>query len=172
MQPLAVLARLVEDVQTTYAGAVRVFDILDAQSDVTEGADAQELTQCEGRITFDHVSFCCEETEPVLQDISFEVQPGSNVRHCRAYRCGKDDDSSPLLERFYDPQSGRILLDGQDIRHLTLHSLRNQISMVLQDTFLFNGTYRGRTSPMVCQMPADDDIVGGRYIRQRPSSYP
>ena len=138
-QPLAVLARLVEDVQTTYAGAVRVFDILDAHSDVVEDADAQELAKCEGKITFDHVSFCYHETEPVLQDISFEVQPGKMFAIVGPTGVGKTTILS-LLERFYDPQSGRILLDGQDIRHLTLHSLRNQISMVLQDTFLFNGT--------------------------------
>lgn len=138
-QPLAVLARLVEDVQTTYASAIRVFDVLDAESEIKESPDAKDLSQCKGEISFDHVTFHYDPKEPVLEDVSFTANPGEMVAIVGPTGVGKTTILS-LLERFYDPVSGTVKLDGQDIRGLTLHSLRSQISMVLQDTFLFNGT--------------------------------
>ena len=138
-QPLAILARLVEDVQASYAGAVRVFDILDAESEIQESPDAVELPRCSGQITFDHVSFSYDPQEPVLQDVSFTAEPGQMIALVGPTGVGKTTVVS-LLERFYDPQEGTIRLDGVDIRGVTLASLRSQISMVLQDVFLFNGT--------------------------------
>ncbi len=138
-QPLAVLARLVEDVQTAYASAVRVFDILDADSQVQEAPDARELTHCNGEITFQNVSFRYNEEEPVLDHVSFTARPGEMVAIVGPTGVGKTTILS-LLERFYDPQEGQVLLDGNDVRTLTYKSLRGQISMVLQDTFLFDAT--------------------------------
>ncbi len=138
-QPLAILARLVEDVQASYAGAVRVFDILDAESEIQESPDAVELPRCSGQITFDHVSFSYDPQEPVLQDVSFTAEPGQMIALVGPTGVGKTTVVS-LLERFYDPQEGTIRLDGVDIRGVTFASLRSQISMVLQDVFLFNGT--------------------------------
>ena len=138
-QPLAVLARLVEDVQTAYASAVRVFDILDADSQVQEAPDAKELTHCNGEITFQNVSFRYNEEEPVLDHVSFTAHPGEMVAIVGPTGVGKTTILS-LLERFYDPQEGQVLLDGNDVRTLTYKSLRGQISMVLQDTFLFDAT--------------------------------
>lgn len=138
-QPLAILARLAEDVQSTYASAIRVFEVLDAESDVKEAENAVSLEQCRGEITFDRVSFQYQPGEPVLDDVSFTAKPGEMVAIVGPTGVGKTTILS-LLERFYDPDSGQILLDGQDIRSLTFRSLRGQISMVLQDTFLFNGT--------------------------------
>ena len=138
-QPLAVLARLVEDVQTAYASAVRVFDILDADSQVQEAPDARELTHCNGEIAFQNVSFRYNEEEPVLDHVSFTAHPGEMVAIVGPTGVGKTTILS-LLERFYDPQEGQVLLDGNDVRTLTYKSLRGQISMVLQDTFLFDAT--------------------------------
>ncbi len=138
-QPLAVLARLVEDVQTAYASAVRVFDILDADSQVQEAPDARELTHCNGEIAFRDVSFRYNEEEPVLDHVSFTAHPGEMVAIVGPTGVGKTTILS-LLERFYDPQEGQVLLDGNDVRTLTYKSLRGQISMVLQDTFLFDAT--------------------------------
>lgn len=138
-QPLAVLARLVEDVQTAYASAVRVFDILDADSQVQEAPDARELTHCNGEIAFRDVSFRYNEEEPVLDHVSFTARPGEMVAIVGPTGVGKTTILS-LLERFYDPQEGQVLLDGNDVRTLTYKSLRGQISMVLQDTFLFDAT--------------------------------
>ncbi|MGI5894808.1 MAG: ABC transporter ATP-binding protein [Candidatus Merdivicinus sp.] len=138
-QPLAILARLAEDVQSTYASAVRVFEVLDAESDVKESPDAKTLPVCRGDIAFHHVSFHYQPEEPVLEDVSFEAKPGEMIAIVGPTGVGKTTILS-LLERFYDPVAGEVCLDGVNIRDLTLHSLRNQISMVLQDTFLFNGT--------------------------------
>lgn len=138
-QPLTTLARLVEDVQTAFAGAIRVFDILDAESEVREAPDAVAVPKGKGEIEFDNVSFAYDPKEPVLKEVSFKANPGEMIALVGPTGVGKTTVVS-LLERFYDPQQGVIRVDGRDIRTMTLHSLRDQISMVLQDVFLFNGT--------------------------------
>ncbi len=138
-QPLTTLARLVEDVQSAFAGAVRVFDVLDAEPEVKEKENALVLPRGQGSIRFEHVSFSYIPEEPVLEDVSFEARPGEMIALVGPTGVGKTTIIS-LLERFYDPVTGRVMVDGQDIREITLHSLRDQISMVLQDVFLFNGT--------------------------------
>jgi ABC-type multidrug transport system fused ATPase/permease subunit len=139
-QPLATLARLAEDVQNTYAGAIRVFELLDAEPDVKESPNAITLKSCKGEIRFQNVRFKYGNDEgTVLDDVSFVAKPGEMVAIVGPTGVGKTTVLS-LLERFYDVQGGSIALDGNDIRNLTLSSLRGTISMVLQDTFLFNGS--------------------------------
>jgi ABC-type multidrug transport system fused ATPase/permease subunit len=137
--PLAVLSRLFEDVQISHAGATRIFEILDEDSEVKERADAKILADCDGGIEFDDVSFYYNQGEPVLKNISFEAEPGEMIAIVGPTGVGKTTIVS-LIERFYEPQSGCIKIDGTDINDLTVDSLRSQISMVLQDVFLFNGT--------------------------------
>ena len=138
-QPLSVLSRLFEDVQVTYAGAARVLEVLNAETDVIEKSDAQKLAQCKGEIVFEDVSFYYNEKEPVLSNVSFTAKADEMVAIVGPTGVGKTTVVS-LIERFYDPQSGSIKIDGIDIRDVTIASLRSQISMVLQDVFLFNGT--------------------------------
>jgi ABC-type multidrug transport system fused ATPase/permease subunit len=139
-QPLATLARLAEDVQNTYAGAVRVFELLDAEPEVKEKPNAHQLKNCKGDIEFRHVGFRYgAKEETVLDDVSFQLKAGETLAIVGPTGVGKTTVLS-LLERFYDPQEGAIFLDGHDIRDLSLSSLRGHISMVLQDTFLFNGS--------------------------------
>ena len=138
-QPLAVLSRLFEDVQISYAGAVRIFEVLEAESEVQEKPDAKVLENCDGGIEFDDVSFYYNIEEPVLKNISFDAKPGEMIAVVGPTGVGKTTIVS-LIERFYDPQNGSIKIDGTDIKDLTVESLRAQISMVLQDVFLFNGT--------------------------------
>ena len=88
---------------------------------------------------FDHVSFYYNENEPVLKDISFKIDAGKMVAFVGATGVGKSTIVS-LMERFYDPVSGTVRLDGKDIKEITVKSLRENISMVLQDVFLFNGS--------------------------------
>lgn len=138
-QPITGLANLVENMQQSLAGAERVIAILDAPIEIHDSPDAIDLKDVKGEITFDHVSFSYIDGIPVLNDVSFTCKPGEMLALVGATGVGKTTITE-LIARFYEPDSGRILIDGHDIKDVTLSSLRQNISMVLQDTFLFNGT--------------------------------
>lgn len=137
--PVSGLANLLESLQQSLSGAERVTLILDTPSAIQNAPDALPLNQVHGQVTFENVSFHYNNGVPVLQDISFTCKPGMMVALVGPTGVGKTTITQ-LLSRFYDPISGRILIDGQDIKQITLESLRQNISPVLQDTFLFNGT--------------------------------
>ena len=138
--PLATLARLVEDILNTLAGAQRVFEILDAPEDVSDAEDAKALGRVRGEIEFKNVTFAYDE-EAVLQDMNFSVRPGEMLAIVGPTGVGKTTVVS-LLERFYDPTEGTVCVDGQDLRTVTQKSLRENISLVSQEVFLFNGSVR------------------------------
>lgn len=138
-QPISALARVTEDLQQAIAGADRVFEVLDTEPDIKDSPNAGDIRECSGDIVFEDVSFNYIDGVPVLQNISFRAAPGKMVALVGPTGVGKTTIIS-LIARFYDPVSGRVLLDGKDLRSLTLSSLRSQISIVLQDIFLFNGT--------------------------------
>ena len=138
-QPLAALSRIVEDVQTAYAGGVRVREVLDIEPDIKDAPDAMDIGRASGKIEFDNVHFSYNEEEPVIDDISFTAESGKMVALVGSTGVGKTTLVS-LIERFYEPDKGRILLDGTDINKLKIKNLRSNISIVLQDVFLFNGS--------------------------------
>ena len=137
--PIAVLSRIVEDVQNAFAGGHRVLQILDIESEIQDSEASEEIDRAEGRIEFKDVTFYYNEKEPVLKNISFNVDAGKMVAFVGATGVGKSTIVS-LMERFYDPISGEILLDGKPFKNIKLKSLRENFSIVLQDVFLFNGT--------------------------------
>lgn len=137
--PITTMARLMEDVQRAYAGGERVFRVLDTTADVQDAPDAVALSHCQGQVSFGDVSFGYSDGQTVLEQISFTAQPGEMIALVGPTGVGKTSVIS-LLARFYDPRQGSIRLDGHDIRQVSLRSLREQISVVLQDVFLFNGT--------------------------------
>ncbi|WMJ88834.1 ABC transporter ATP-binding protein [Anaerocolumna sp. MB42-C2] len=137
--PISGLARLLEDVQQAYAGAERVMIILDTPTDIKNEKNAEDLKEVKGSITFDSVDFAYEDNVPVLKDINFNCKPGQMIALVGPTGVGKTT-LTQLISRFYDPTSGRVLVDGKDIKKVTLESLRSNIAPVLQDTFLFNGT--------------------------------
>ena len=137
--PIAGLANMLESMQQAMAGAERVLAILDAPFEIKDKENAQELTHVQGGIAFEHVNFSYQEGSPVLQDVSFRCEPGKMLALVGPTGVGKTT-LTQLISRFYEPTSGRILIDGVDIADATLESLRRNISPVLQDTFLFNGT--------------------------------
>ena len=143
--PVSGLATLLENLQQSLAGAERVALILDTPSRVTDAPDAEPLNDVKGAIAFEHVSFHYENGVPVLKDISFSCEPGMMVALVGPTGVGKTT-LTQMIPRFYDPTEGRILIDGKDIRKVTLSSLRGSISPVLQDTFLFDGTIRENIS--------------------------
>ena len=137
--PVTTIGRIVEEVETSLAGAVRVFEILDTEPDVKDAPQAKPLVKPRGRIEFDAVSFAYRPDVPVLEEISFRVEPGSSLALVGPTGVGKTTIAS-LIPRFYDPTAGRVLVDGRDLREVSIESLRRRISLVLQDVFLFNGT--------------------------------
>jgi len=139
--PITGLAHLMESVQQSLAGAERVIEVLDAPRSISDrpGAAAIGGGKAEGRVSFEGVSFSYVEGAPVLDSVSLDIRPGQMAAFVGATGVGKTT-LSRLVSRFYDPTAGRVCLDGRDLRGITLESLRENISVVLQDTFLFNGT--------------------------------
>ena len=137
--PVTGLATLLENMQQSLAGAERVMAILEAPSEIQDKPGAEELKDVEGEIRFEDVSFSYIDGIPVLEDVSFECPPGQMLALVGPTGVGKTTITQ-LISRFYEPQKGRILIDGHDISDITIESLRHNISTVLQDTFLFNGT--------------------------------
>jgi ATP-binding cassette subfamily B protein len=124
------------------ASAARIFEILDAKSDVTDKLDAKDLPVVNGDIRFENVTFrYVGGGDPVLDKVSFEAKPGQTIALLGATGSGKTSIIN-LLPRFYDPTEGRITIDGHDLRDVKLESLRAQIGIVLQETTLFSGNIR------------------------------
>ncbi len=140
-QPIQTLARILEDLQSAWAGASRVFEIMDVESEVTETANAQELSNCTGSVKFENVSFSYSDSRDVLKNIDLEIKPKETIAIVGPTGVGKTTVIN-LLMRFYDPKAGRVLIDGHDLKDITLRSLRNNVSVVLQDIFLFNGSIK------------------------------
>ena len=137
--PVTGLANLLENMQQSMAGAERVLAVLDTPCEIQDRPSAVPLKDVRGDIAFDHVSFSYSSDIPVLRDVSFHCEPGRMLALVGPTGVGKTT-LTQLISRFYEPSSGRILIDGHDISQVTLESLRQCISPVLQDTFLFNGT--------------------------------
>ena len=140
-RPLDKIAAVMELYPRGLAGFQRYQDLMALEPDVAEKPDAQDAPAFRGAIEFENVSFSYDAAMPVLEDISISVAAGETVAIVGQSGAGKSTLVS-LVPRFYDPQGGRILIDGTDIRELTLASLRRQIGVVSQDVFLFGGTLR------------------------------
>ncbi len=137
--PVQRLGFLVNLTATAGASASRVFEITDTPSDIEESPDARLLEKPQGQVVFERVSFGYRDGLNVLHDISFAVQAGQTVALMGPTGSGKSSVIN-LIPRFYDPVAGRVLVDGIDVRDLTLDSLRASIGIVLQEPFLFSAT--------------------------------
>lgn len=125
--------------QQTLAGADRVFELLDARSDLAEDPNGVALDGVEGRVEFRDVCFEYNPGEPVLRNLSFKIEPGEIVAIVGPSGAGKSTIADLVL-RFYDATGGQVLVEGTDVRHIQTKSLREQIAMVPQETILFSGT--------------------------------
>lgn len=141
IKPVKSLSQIHVQLQEGMAAAARVFQVIDTPERIVEKPDARVIERFKEVITYDHVSFAYNESEPVLRDISFGVKRGEIVAVVGPSGAGKST-LFDLLPRFYDPQQGTITIDGYDIRDLSLTSLRGLMGIVTQETFLFNDTIK------------------------------
>jgi ATP-binding cassette, subfamily B, bacterial len=163
-QPIATLARVTEDLQQAVAGADRVFEVLDTDPDIKDSPDAVQIAHSKGEIAFNNVNFHYIPSSPVLQDISFKAKPGQMIALVGPTGVGKTTIIS-LMARFYDPISGSVTLDGKDLKGISLASLRNQISIVLQDIFLFNGSVADNVAYGTKSATMEDIIAAAKIAR-------
>lgn len=137
--PMKRLSRVYGNIQKALAAAQRVFEVLDTEPEIKEMPGAVELPRINGQVAFDNVTFEYKPGETALAEINFTARPGQMIALVGPSGAGKTTIAS-LVPRFYDPSSGSILIDGIDIKTVTLDSLREQIGIVPQETVLFNGT--------------------------------
>jgi len=137
IQPLRQLANIYNTIQAALAGAERVFEIIDTQPELEDAPEAIPLQSIRGDVRFDHVQFSYIPSIPVIKDMSLQARAGQAIALVGPTGAGKTTLVN-LLSRFYDVDSGRITIDGQDIRQVQKSSLRRQLGIVLQDTFLFS----------------------------------
>ncbi|MCL5103135.1 MAG: ABC transporter ATP-binding protein/permease [Armatimonadetes bacterium] len=137
--PVGNLARINDTIQRSLAAAERIFEVIDEEPLIKDDENAIELPRIQGRVEFDHVTFSYDDGEETLKEICIKAEPGQIVALVGRSGAGKTSIVN-LIPRFYDPKAGRVLVDGFDIKYAKQRSLRGQIGMVLQDTFLFNGT--------------------------------
>jgi ATP-binding cassette subfamily B multidrug efflux pump len=175
--PLGLLSMIVGQMSQFSASAARVFEILDTPSDVGDKPGALAMPPIVGRVTFENVGFrYFNGSEPVLRHVSFEAQPGQMIALLGATGSGKTSIVN-LLPRFYDVSEGRVLIDGYDVRDVTIDSLRAQIGVVLQGTVLFSGTIRaniafGRPAASLDDVIAAAEMAAAHdFITSLPRGY-
>lgn len=139
--PIRRLGLVIPAIAMAGASAERIFEILDEETQVEEAADATPLAPVRGHLRFENVSFSYARPHNVLRNVAFEIEPGQVLALLGPTGSGKSSIIN-MIPRFYDPTEGRILLDGHDIRGATLHSLRSQVGIVLQESTLFATTIR------------------------------
>jgi subfamily B ATP-binding cassette protein MsbA len=174
--PIKRLSRANNQIQQGVASYERIQDILKSEPQIQEHPQAYPLPSISGRVKFENVSFCYNESRPVLYDVNFEVMPNETVAIVGLSGAGKTTIIN-LLSRFYDPTSGRITIDGIDIREVTLSSLRSKIGLVTQDIILFNDNVRRNIAYGLENVPLEKIIEAARaakahdFISELPQQY-
>jgi ABC-type multidrug transport system fused ATPase/permease subunit len=174
--PIQSLSQLYTTYQAGMAALDKIFELLDEEPDIADRTDAIELPRLRGEIRFEDVTFSYGGEAPALEDVTLVVPPGQTLALVGATGAGKSTFAK-LVARFYDPTSGRVLIDGHDLREVTEHSLRSQLGIVPQESFLFSGTIRenigfGRTDATDEDVRAAAQAVGAHeFIERLPEGY-
>ena len=175
-EPIQSLSQLYTTYQAGVAALDKIFELLDEEPDIVDRPDAVELPGIRGEIRFEDVTFSYGDGEPALSEVSLTVPPGQTVALVGATGAGKST-LAKLVARFYDPDSGRVLVDGYDLREVTERSLRSQLGIVPQEGFLFSGTIRDNIA--FGRPDADDEDVRAaaravgaeEFIERLPDGY-
>ncbi|MBD3205649.1 ATP-binding cassette domain-containing protein, partial [Candidatus Bathyarchaeota archaeon] len=174
--PIQDLAGFWNNVQSALAAAERVFGIIDTPASIKDKDGTIELPKIKGKIVYENLTFSYEEGLPVLKDINVEIEPNKTVALVGPTGVGKTTMIN-LLYRFYDPEKGRVLVDGYDIRDVKIGSLREQMAIVLQDNFLFSDTVKeniryGRLDATDDEIIEVSKAVGAHeFIKKLPEGY-
>lgn len=174
--PVNTMARINETLQNTLACAERVFKLIDEESDVKEKENAVELKNVRGEIDLENVCFSYVDGVDVLKDVSIHINPGEMVALVGHTGVGKTTVAN-LLNRFYDVDSGSVKIDGTDVRDVTLRSLRDNVSTVLQDVYLFNGTIEENIAYGCCGATHEQIVEASKnanaheFIKEMPDGY-
>jgi ATP-binding cassette, subfamily B, multidrug efflux pump len=176
INPLRQLANMYNSIQAALAGAERVFEIIDTPGEPHDDPQAAELTDIQGHVRFDNVSFGYRPDSPVIKEMSLEARPGETVALVGPTGAGKTTLMN-LLTHFYEVDAGQISIDGLDLRKIRKNDLRRQLGLVLQDTFLFSGTVMENIR--YGKLQASDEQVmhaarlaeADHFIRQLPEGY-
>ncbi len=140
-RPILNLAAYYNNLITNFAAAERIFEIMDVKPGIDDLESADIMPKIKGRVEFENVSFAYEKDTQVLHDVSFKIKPGENIALVGPTGAGKTTITS-LISRFYDATEGRVLIDGKDVSKVNLYSLRSQMGVMLQDTFLFSDSIK------------------------------
>ncbi len=138
-QPINNMSVIYNQMLTAMANLERIFDVMETDPDIKDAEGAYELPSIKGNVTFDHVTFGYEEGQTILNDVSFQVKSGDTVALVGPTGAGKTTVVN-LISRFYDLRGGQVKIDGHDVSKVTLHSLRSQMGIMMQDSFIFEGT--------------------------------
>ena len=178
--PIMNLSNFYNNLVTNLTAAERIFDILDTEPDITDAKDVEELPEVKGEVTFSHVGFTYDRGTPaetkVLEDVNFVVKPGETIALVGPTGAGKTTIVN-LISRFYNVDSGRILIDGVDISKVTLRSLRKQMGVMMQDSFIFGGTimdnsrYGNKTATDEEVIRAAKTVCAHDFIMQMEDGY-
>lgn len=175
-RPLNDLANIFNTLQSAIAGAERVFEMLDEAEEVEDSENATNLENIKGNVVFENVSFGYREDVKIFKDISFEVKEGDIIALVGPTGAGKTTIVN-LISRFYDVSSGRILIDGKDIKEYTRDSLRKAFGIVLQDTYLFSGTIKENIKYGNLDASDEDAVKAAKmanahsFIKRLPNGY-
>jgi ATP-binding cassette subfamily B protein len=175
-EPITRLGNMYSQLLIAMSSVERIFEYMDEKPAVPEREDAIEMPALQGAVTFDRVSFAYDEDRMALRNVSLDVKPGMSVALVGHTGSGKSTIVS-LLCRFYDATEGRVLVDGIDVRDVTLDSLRSQVGIVLQDTFIFSGTIReniryGRPDATDAEVEAAArSVLAHDFIMSLPDGY-
>lgn len=175
-KPLEAISSTIGSLQDQFVSLQIAFDLKDMEPEICDSPGAQPLARAAGALVFDNVQFAYSRRSDTLQDVSFQVEPGQVVGIVGPTGAGKTTLAS-LIPRFYDPSAGRILLDGYDLRELRLHSLRDQISLVLQEPLLFSGTIAANIRYGKLDAPQDGVVAAAKaanahdFIMRLPDQY-